>query len=95
MTLTKREIVEHIHKKIGFPRQASAELVAAMFNIFKEELLKGNNVKIANFGILKVRAKRARPGRNMRTGERVEISPRSVVVFKASRKLREALNKKL
>lgn len=94
MTLTKKEIIEHVHERIGFSRQASTELVAAVFGIFKEELLKGNNVKIANFGVLKVRAKGARPGRNMRTGERVEISSRSVVVFKASRKMREALNKK-
>lgn len=95
MTLTKKDITEHIHRKIGFPKQASAEMVAAIFDIFKKELLKGDNVKIANFGILKVRAKRARPGRNMRTGERMEISPRSVVIFKPSRKLREALNRKL
>lgn len=95
MTLTKKDLVEHVHGKIGFSRQASADLVAAVFDIFKQELLSGNPVKIANFGILKVRAKGARPGRNMRTGQRVEISPRSVVVFKASRKLRAALNKKL
>ncbi len=95
MTLTKKDIVEHIHKKIGFPRKATAELVTSIFDAFKEELLKEKGVKIANFGILKVRAKRARPGRNMRTGERVEISPRSVVTFKASRRLRNALNKKL
>ncbi|MDP3029621.1 MAG: integration host factor subunit alpha [Deltaproteobacteria bacterium] len=95
MTLTKKDIVEHIHNKIGFPRQATTELVTSIFNAFKEELLKGHSVKIANFGILKVRAKKARPGRNMRTGETVEISPRSVVTFKASRKLRDALNKKL
>ncbi|TSA05880.1 MAG: integration host factor subunit alpha [Deltaproteobacteria bacterium] len=94
MTLTKKDIVEHIHNKIGFPRQATTELVTSIFNAFKEELLKGHSVKIANFGILKVRAKRARPGRNMRTGETVEISARSVVTFKASRKLRDALNKK-
>ncbi len=94
MTLTKKDIVEHVHTTVGFPRQATTQIVSAMFDVFKEELLGGENVKIANFGVLKLRGKRSRPGRNMRTGERVEISARSVVTFKASRKIRDVLNKK-
>lgn len=94
MTLTKKEIVEHVHSKVGFPRQATSQIVTAIFDIFKGELLEGSNVKIANFGVLKLRGKKPRPGRNMRTGESVEISARSVVTFKASRKLRDILNKR-
>lgn len=94
MTLTKKEIVEYVHDKVGFPRQAMTQVVSAIFDIFKDELLEGNSIKIANFGVLKVRDKRSRPGRNMRTGESVEISARSVVTFKASRKMRDTLNKK-
>lgn len=93
MTLTKKEIVEYVHTKVGFPRQAMTQVVTAIFDIFKDELLKGNSIKVANFGVLKIREKRSRPGRNMRTGESVEISARSVVTFKASRKMRDVLNK--
>lgn len=94
MALTKKDIVEQIHTKTGIPKQVLAEMIAAVFDSIKKEILAGNNVKVANFGALKLRAKRARPGRNMRTGEPVEIAPRSVVSFKASRHLRTIMNGK-
>lgn len=94
MALTKKEIVEQIHTKTGFPRQILAEMVTAVFDTMKKDIVAGNNVKIANFGAFRLRKKRPRPGRNMRTGEPVEISPRSVVSFKASRNLRVILNGK-
>ncbi|MFH1148576.1 MAG: HU family DNA-binding protein [Pseudomonadota bacterium] len=92
MALTKKDIVEQIHAKTGLPRQILAEMTKAVFDAIKKEILAGNSVKVANFGALRLRKKRARPGRNMRTGEVVEISPRSVVSFKASTNLRTILN---
>ncbi len=91
MTLTKKDIVERLHATMGLPRQAMSQVVAAIFAMLKEDLLEGGNAKIANFGVLKIRKKNPRPGRNMRTGEQVEVSARSVVTFKPSRKLRDAL----
>lgn len=94
MALTKKDIVEQLHIKTGFPRQIMSQIVTAIFDTVRDDLLKGNNVKITNFGVLRVRDKKARPGRNMQTGNPMEVSARSVVTFKASRTLREALSGK-
>lgn len=94
MALTKRDMVEQIHAKTGFPRQILTEMIKAVFDAIKKDIVAGNNVKVANFGAFRLRKKRPRPGRNMRTGEPVEISPRSVVSFKASKHLRTILNGK-
>ena len=90
--LTKKEITDRLHAKTGLPRQTVHEMVSFIFETFKEELIKGSTVKIANFGTWKTRDKKPRPGRNMRTGETMEISARSAVSFKPSKKLRAALN---
>lgn len=92
--LTKKEITNRVHTKTGLPRQTVYEMVTSIFDAFKGELLKGSTVKIANFGTWKIRSKRSRPGRNMKTGETMEISARSVVSFKPSQKLRDILNDK-
>lgn len=94
MALTKKGIVEQIHIAKGFPRQTLTEMVTAIFDAVKKDLLAGNNVKLPNFGVFKIGKKRPRPGRNLQTGEWVEISARSVVTFKASRTLRNALKEK-
>lgn len=93
MSLTKKDIVEQIHIKTGFPKQVLLEIVTGIFDSMKKEILTGNNVKVSNFGTFKLRDKRPRPGRNMQTGEKVEIRSRSVVSFKASRALRDVMNK--
>lgn len=94
MALTRKDIVEQIHAKTGFPKQVLAEMITAIFDAMKKDILAGNNVKVANFGAFRLRKKRPRPGRNMRTGEPVEISPRTVVSFKASKHLRGILTGK-
>lgn len=58
----------------------------------KMKLETGEDVKISNFGKWSVRRKRARPGRNPHTGEKIEISSRRIVTFHPSDKLRERLN---
>ena len=93
MNLTKKEIADRLQTKTGLPRQTVHEMVNFIFDAFKEELIKGSPVKISNFGTLKTRDKKPRPGRNMRTGEPMEVSARSAVLFKPSKKLRAALKK--
>ena len=55
----------------------------------KETLINGEEVKVSGFGNFQLKDKPARPGRNPRTGEDVEISARRVVTFKSGQKLKE------
>ena len=93
MTMTKADIVEIIHQKIGFGRKESTEIVEQVFEIIQETLESGEKVKISGFGNFVVRQKRPRRGRNSKSGDEIVISGRKVVTFKSGNVLRKALNK--
>ncbi|MCI0469154.1 MAG: HU family DNA-binding protein, partial [Nitrospirae bacterium] len=59
----------------------------------KDALLTGESVKIVGFGTFNVRKKSSRIGRNPKTMATFEISPRKVITFKPSNKLRRAMAK--
>ena len=92
MTMTKADIVEIIHQKIGFGRKESTEIVEQVFEIIQETLENGEKVKLPGFGNFVVRQKRPRRGRNPKSGDEIVISARKVVTFKPSHVLRKALN---
>jgi len=90
--MTKADIIKNVHEKIGVSKGDSARLVESVFDIIKETLATGEDVKISGFGKLSIRAKQARRGRNPQTGEEIEISARKVLTFKSSQVLKKALN---
>jgi len=91
MTLTKSDIVEDLNNEIGLNKREAKELVDMFFNDIKNLLSEGHDVKLSGFGNFQLRNKSARPGRNPRTGEDVEISARKVVTFKSGQKLKESI----
>lgn len=94
MTLTKAQLASIISEKCCFPMQESIKFVNQVFQILKETLEKGEKVKITGFGNFATQEKRARRGRNPRTGEAVTISPRRILKFKPGVTLRKKLNQK-
>jgi len=94
MTLTKAQLVESIHNKIGLTKNKSSEIVEACLEIIKSELESGEDVLISGFGKFCVREKRERKGRNPATGDAMMLAPRRVVAFKCSGKLKDMINGK-
>ncbi|NBX69398.1 MAG: integration host factor subunit alpha [Proteobacteria bacterium] len=94
MTLTKAELIDSVYEKVGFSKKEAADLVELVFESMKEELCKGESIKISGFGKFRVRAKKARMGRNPQTGQAMEISARKVLTFTPSRILRDGINGK-
>lgn len=90
--MTKKELSEKIHKKIGLSKRESAEIIEHFFNVLKNNLGKGEGVKLPRFGSFRVQERKARKGRNPSTGETIEIGARKAVVFKPSRFLRDAID---
>jgi len=90
-TLTKADIVDHVHQKIGFSKKDSSEIIEKVFELVKRTLERGEQVKISGFGKFEVRSKRARRGRNPQTGEQIEITARKVLAFRPSQILRSVL----
>ena len=93
MTLTKAHITEAVTHQNGFPKKQSAETIEILLEIIKGTLESGENVLISGFGKFCVRKKKERRGRNPATGEELILSPRRVVTFKCSGKLKNLINK--
>jgi integration host factor subunit alpha len=91
MTMTKKEIVLKINAEIGIPQNECAGIVDSLFQIMKDELANGNPVMISGFGKWGVLKKKARTGRNPKTGESITISARKVVTFRVSNALKNAM----
>ncbi len=91
MSLTKNDIINLLYDQTGMQKIECISIVESFFEIIREELTKGNDVKISGFGNWTVNHKKERKGRNPKTGEDMPISARNVVTFKPSMKLRNVL----
>jgi len=88
MALTKAEIAEHLFSQIGLNKRESKEFVDLLFEVIRNKLEQGVQVKLSGFGNFDLRKKNQRPGRNPKTGEEIPISARRVVTFRPGQKLR-------
>lgn len=91
-TLTRAELAERMHQKVGLSRAESARLVDRLLGLIRAELDDGKDVKLSGFGSFVVRHKAERIGRNPRTREEVPIRARRVVTFRPSAALRERVS---
>ena len=93
---TKYELVQAVYSKLGgFSKKEAADLVDLIFELMKETLGRGENIKISGFCNFVMRDKNERQGRNPQTGEPITISSRRVLTFKPSQLLKQALNEGL
>ena len=90
-TLTRADLAETINRKLGFSRAESLDLVESILAHMCEAMSAGENVKISGFGSFVLRDKNERIGRNPKTGVEVPITPRRVMTFRASQKLKERI----
>ena len=91
-TLTRADLAESIYRQVGLPRKTAQDMVDQLFDLMIDTLATGEEVKISSFGNFSVRGKRQRIGRNPKTGVEVPITPRRVMVFKASHVLKDKIN---
>ena len=94
-TLNKQILIEALEAQCNLDRTHAQEIVHRFFNDIKDALISGKKVKLANFGTFEVRYKKARPGLNLKTGEKAEISARYVVVFKIAESIRKRVEREL
>ena len=92
MILTKAKIVENLYADTDFSKEKCVELVESVFKLIKDELAKGNDVRISSFGKWSVKKKNPRRGRNPQTGETIMLDARTVVTFNCSGKLKKIIN---
>ncbi|MEO1291911.1 MAG: integration host factor subunit alpha [Pseudomonadota bacterium] len=73
-------------------REESAFLVETVLQEVSDALVRGETVKLSSFGTFEARDKKQRVGRNPKTGVEATISPRTVLLFRASSVLKERIN---
>ena len=95
VTITRAQLGEAVYQEVGLSRNESAELLEAVLSQISDALARGETVKISSFGTFSVRDKAERIGRNPKTGDEVPISPRRVLVFRASHVLKDRINRAL
>ncbi|MBN4054653.1 integration host factor subunit alpha [Nitrospira defluvii] len=90
--MRKADLADQVVMKLGVSRKESADIIRLVLDTIKETLRKGETVKIAGFGNFVIRQKKARKGRNPKTGEEIGITPRRVVTFRPSQVFKQSVN---
>jgi integration host factor subunit alpha len=90
-TLTRADLADVVHRRLGLSRAESASLVERVLHHMCHALSDGENVKVSGFGTFILRDKGQRIGRNPKTGVEVPIAPRRVMTFRASQIMRDRI----
>lgn len=81
------ELVAEVADKAGLTRKEAKAAIEAVVSGIQASLVQGGRVRISGLGVFTVAERKARRGRNLRTGQEIEIPARRVVKFKASKGL--------
>lgn len=88
-TITRAELTEALHQRVGLPRQQANEVLESTLTNMIQGLVGEGFLKLSSFGSFSVRSKNDRVGRNPKTGQEVTITPRKAISFKASHILKD------
>ena len=89
--MNKDELAREIAQKANLSKIKASEVVNATFDSIKGTLKKGQKVSLVGFGSFTVKNRKARIGRNPKTGEPIQIKARRVPAFSAGTDLKNSL----
>lgn len=95
MALNRSKLANELSEKVGICKREADSLIDSFFGEIRAKLIYNETVKLSGFGSFILRDKKARPGRNPRTGEECLVTARRVVTFHPSPKLRNRVVKNL
>jgi len=93
--MNKAELVDQVAEACGLSRKDAYQVLDALFatdprrGVIANALEAGEKVQITGFGTFQLRERKARSGRNPRTGETIEIPASRVPAFSAGRSLKD------
>ncbi len=88
MALTKEDMAESLFNELGLNKREARELVDLCFQELEASLAVGEQIRLSGFGNFYLRDKDERPGRNPKTGEKIPVAARRVVIFRPGKKLK-------
>jgi DNA-binding protein HU-beta len=89
--LTLRHIAEQLSVAHELPKRQANEMVTQVIEIITKSLKKGDKIRLSGLGILQVRKRAARTGRNPQTGEPIKIKASKKIAFRPAKELKEAV----
>ncbi len=92
--MTKADLVDSLASEAEMSKRAASHIVELILSEITGALKKGERVALTPFGSFVVRARRAREGRNPKSGETIKIPARKVPAFVAGRWLKDAVTGK-
>jgi DNA-binding protein HU-beta len=90
-SITLNQLAASLAEEHELTKRAGRELLDNLVSLITKHLKKGERIRIAGLGILQVRKRPARMGRNPATGEAIKIGASKKVAFRASKELKEAI----
>ncbi|HWM83601.1 MAG TPA: HU family DNA-binding protein [Pseudolabrys sp.] len=89
--VTLKDLATNIAESHELTKKQGQEILTDLVGLITKHLKKGERVKIVGLGVLQVRKRAARMGRNPATGEAIKIKASKKVAFRASKELKEAI----
>jgi integration host factor subunit beta len=90
--MNKSELVDEIVAKTNMPRKRAEDVVNLVFDEMTAALARGDRIEIRGFGSFVSKHRRARTGRNPRTGAAIPVVEKRLPFFKVGKELRERVN---
>ncbi len=90
--MTKADLVERVTALGDLTRRDGEVIVDTLFESVIGALKSGDKIEVRGFGSFRTRQRKARTGRNPKTGDKVEVPPKRISFFKPSKELRDAVN---
>ncbi len=90
--MNKGELIDAVAASADLSKTDATDAVDAILKQITRALQKGDQVSLVGFGTFQVKKRKARMGRNPRTGEAIEIKASNVPSFKAGKGLKDAVN---
>jgi integration host factor subunit beta len=90
--MTKAELVDEVAKVTELSRKDAEVIVETLFESIIKALKAGDKLEVRGFGSFRIRERRARLGRNPKTGDKVSVPEKKVPYFKPSKELKDLIN---
>jgi len=90
-TVTLRQLGATLAENHEIPKKQAAAVLEDLVTLITKHLKKGDRIRIGGLGVLQVRKRPARMGRNPATGEAIKIKASKKVAFRAAKELKEAV----
>jgi len=88
--MTKADLVSKV-AEVGITKKQAAAAVDAAISAIKGALSEGESVRLVDFGTFSVKKRKARSGRNPRTGKALKIPAKKVPAFSAGKGLKDSV----